>query len=125
MNIIKTSIYLIAALFSLSFSTNSFSASSFSCTGTIDEVGVHGTDRVMLKLSSMAGIAQICNVSQNLGSMYTISPEQCKLAYSTLLAAYAMDKTINVFFDNVEVGTSCGTLQDWEVATARWVHLSK
>ncbi|MCH2160082.1 MAG: hypothetical protein MK096_15035 [Oleiphilaceae bacterium] len=96
---------------------------AISCTGTIATVGVHGTDRVMLRLSSMNTIVQICHLGQTLGTHYAITPEQCKLAYSTLLAAYAMGKTINVYFDNVENGSSCSTFKSWEVATARWVHL--
>ncbi len=93
------------------------------CTGTISILGVHGTDRVMLKLSSMNKLVQICHLNNIMGSTYPITPEQCKVAYSTLLVAYSMQKSIRVYFDNVQTGTSCSTFVASEVATARWVHL--
>ena len=105
------------------FTNISYATDAISCTGTISTLGVHGTDRVMLKLSSMNEIVQICHLNNTIGSTYPITPEQCKVAYSTLLAAYSMQKSINVFFDNVQTGTSCSTFAAWEVATARWVHL--
>lgn len=94
-----------------------------SCGGKITTLGVHGTDRVMLQLSGMNTIVQICSLSATMGSTYPITPEQCKIAYSTLLTAYSLNKTITVWFDNVQTGTSCTTFAGWEVATARWVHL--
>lgn len=96
-----------------------------SCSGTIDTIGVHGTDRVMLQLSGMNALVQICHLNSTIGSTYPITAEQCKAAYSTLLTAYSMGKTIKVWFDNVQTGTSCDTFKNWEVATARWVFLSK
>lgn len=96
-----------------------------SCSGTVATIGVHGTDRVMLRLTGMNTLVQICHLNQTLGSTFPITAEQCKAVYSTLLAAYAMGQTINVFFDNVQTGTSCSTFAAWEVATARWVHLGE
>jgi len=95
------------------------------CSGTIATIGVHGTDRVMLRLSGMNTVVQICNLNQTIGSTFPITAEQCKAAYSALLTAYAMGQALNVFFDNVQTGTSCSTFAAWEVATARWVHLGE
>ena len=113
-----TTLYLCLAFTNISYATN-----AISCTGTISTLGVHGTDRVMLQLSSMNTTVQICHLNSTIGSTYPISAEQCKVAYSTLLVAYSMSKSINVYFDNVETGTSCTTFGSWELATARWVHL--
>jgi len=93
------------------------------CSGTIKILGVHSTDRVMLRLSDMSAIVYICNIGQTLGTQYPVSPEQCKVAYSTLLTAYSLGKTVKVVFDNVPNGTSCSTFSNWEIATARWVYL--
>jgi len=93
------------------------------CTGTIKILGVHSTDRVMLRLSDMSAIVHICNTGQTLGTSHPVSAEQCKVAYSTLLTAYTLGKAVKVVFDNVPNGTSCSTFSNWEVATARWVYL--
>ena len=98
-------------------------SSSISCTGTIMTVGVHGSNRVMLQLSGMNTIVQICNLGQTVGTTYPSSPDQCKAQYATLLQAYALGSTINVYFDDAAVGSSCTNFAPWELAVARWVHL--
>jgi len=70
----------------------------------------------------MAGPVNICNLGKTIGTTYPVSAEQCKVAYSTLLTAYSMGKSISVHFDNV-VSTNCASAGRWELATARWVHL--
>ena len=107
----------------LTLSSSSYATNGIICNGTIKTIGVHGTDRVMLRLSGMNTLVNICNLNKTLGSFVPISPEQCKVVYSTLLTGYAMGKTMSVYFDNVVNGTSCSTFKGWEVATARWVHL--
>lgn len=93
------------------------------CSGYVTSVGVHSTDRVMLALSGMNAIVQICRLDQTVGATFPVTAEQCKAAYATLLAAYAMGKSVRVHFDNVVNGTSCSTFVSWEIATARWVRL--
>lgn len=123
---IKKILKISALIVLFSNSSPSWSAmDGLSCTGTVVDIGVHGTDRAMLKLSSMSGIVQICNLNSSMGTTYPISAAQCKAAYSTLLTAYTLKKTISVTFDNIQYGTSCTTLLNWEVATARWVHLTE
>ena len=95
-----------------------------SCTGTVVTIGVHGTNRVMLQLSGMNTLVQICDLGQTVGTTYPNTPDQCKADYSTLLTAYTLGKTINVWFDNVQTGTNCTNFAGWEVAVARWVSLS-
>lgn len=95
------------------------------CGGTVAIVGIHSTDKVMLRLSGMNTVVQICHLSQTIGTTYPITAAQCKAAYSTLLTAYALGKSISVNFDNIQNGTSCTNLVAWEVATARWVHLDE
>lgn len=119
---LKSIILTVCCLCSV-FSLSTYATDAISCNGTISTLGVHGTDRVILKLSSMNTHVQICHLNNTIGTMYPITPEQCKVAYSTLLTAFSMKKSIGVYFDNVETGTSCSTFASWEVATARWVHL--
>jgi len=78
----------------------------------------------MLQLSGMDTVLQICNLTRTMGTTYPISPDQCKAAYRTLVTASAIGLVLNVYFDNVQARTSCSNFATWEVATARWVHLS-
>ncbi|OUS29488.1 hypothetical protein A9Q99_09825 [Gammaproteobacteria bacterium 45_16_T64] len=94
------------------------------CSGTISILGLHTTDKVMLKLSGMNTVVQICDLNKTLGSSNPVSAEQCKAAYSTLLTAYSLNKSLSIYFDNVGTGTSCSTFAGWEVATARWIPLT-
>jgi len=94
------------------------------CTGRVATIGIHSTDRVMLRLTGMNTVVQICHLAQTMGTTYPITPAQCKLAYATLVTAHTMGKQLSVYFDNVQSGTSCSTFVAWEVATARWVHLT-
>lgn len=93
------------------------------CSGTVTTIGVHGTNRVMLRLSGMNEIVQICDLGQTIGTLYAITPEQCRAAYATLLTAFTTGTVLNVWFDNVQTGTSCTNFQAWEIATLRWVYL--
>jgi hypothetical protein len=95
-----------------------------SCTGTVVTVGVHGTNRVMLSLSGMNTIVQICDLGQTVGTTYPNTPDQCKADYATLVSAYLTGQTMNVWFDNVQTGTNCTNFASWELAVARWVYLS-
>jgi hypothetical protein len=110
-------------LTALAFSQSAYATDGISCTGSITTVGVHGTNRVMLQLSGMNAIVQICDLGQTVGTTFPNTADECKADYSTLLTAYALGKTVNVFFDNVQTGTNCTNFATWELAVARWVHL--
>ena len=101
------------------------STDGISCTGTVHRIGVHGTNRVILQLSGMNARVRICDLEQTLGTTYPITAAQCKAAYATLLMARAMGETVQIYFDNVQTGTSCSTFVDFEIATARWVYLQE
>lgn len=124
MNIKKMSKFLVPIILFININT-AYAANSFSCVGKIDKVGIHGTNRVILKLTSMNTVVNICSPEDSRGSVYPVSPEQCKLAYSTLLSAFAMDMEMSVFFDNVATGTNCSNFAPWELATARFVSLDR
>jgi hypothetical protein len=122
---LKTSAQPIIAVLLLALSGTAFATDGISCNGIVSLIGVHGTDRVMLRLSGMNAQVQICSLTQTMGASYPISPDQCKADYATLLTAFTLAANINVYFDNVATGTSCTTFAGWEIATARWVHLDQ
>jgi hypothetical protein len=95
-----------------------------SCSGTVTTIGAHGTNRIMLSLSGMNTIVQICDLGQTVGTTYPNSPDQCKADYATLVSAYLTGQTMNVWFDNVQTGTNCTNFATWELAVARWVYFS-
>ena len=107
----------------VAWAPSGWSTDAIVCSGTITEVGIHGTNRVMLMLSGMNTVVQICDLGQTIGSTFPISADQCKADYATLITAYTLGKTLSIYFDNVQTGTSCSNFANWEVATARWVHL--
>lgn len=76
----------------------SFATDGISCGGTVSTIGVHSIDRVMLRLSGMNAVVQICNLNQSLGANNAVTAQQCKAAYSTLLMAHAMGKSIKHLF---------------------------
>ena len=111
-------------LLSLTCAQAVLATDGINCTGTITTIGVHGTNRVMLSLSGMNTIVQICDLGQTVGTTYPNGPDQCKADYATLVSAYLTGQTMNVWFDNVQTGTNCTNFATWELAVARWVYLS-
>ena len=55
------------------------------CTGIVSSIGVHSTDRVILKLSGVNPVVQICALTQTIGLTIRsppISAEQTKALWS-------------------------------------------
>jgi hypothetical protein len=88
-------------------------------------LAVHSPDKVFVRLTGMTANVQICNLSATVGVTYPVSAQQCKAVYSALLLAYSMDKTMTLFFDNVATGTNCSNFANWELATIRYVPLTR
>lgn len=98
-----------------------FAGGDFFCTGTVETIGIHSPDKVILRLSGMNTSVVICNLNQTLGTVYPVSPQQCKAAYATLLLISTLRKQTTVWFDNTTTGTNCSNFAPWEMATARYV----
>lgn len=103
-------------------------ASNFSCSGTVVSIGVHSTDKIVVRLSNMANKVYACNLTQTIGVDFPVAPSQCKVAYATLLLAYVNKKAVTIYFDNVESGKQystgeCSQIKPWELATIRYVSL--
>lgn len=122
--ILRSIRFVMWSLLACATSQTALATDGINCTGTVSTIGVHGTNRVMLELSGMNTIVQICDLGQTVGTTYPNTPDQCKADYATLVTAYALGTTISVWFDNVQTGTNCGNFAAWELAVARWVSLS-
>jgi len=125
MGVLKKAAICLPGILCMALSGAALATDGISCTGIVSTIGVHGTDRVMLKLSGTNTVVQICSLTSTMGTTYPISADQCKADYATLLTAYTLGATIGVYFDNVATGTNCTNFAAWEVATARWVHLDQ
>lgn len=106
----------------LMFSTVAFGG-TLQCAGTVDKIGMHASNRVMLKLSSMNRAVFICSPSYDwtvTGTTYSTSPDMCKTLVSMLMHAKATGAEIgNMWFDGDAVPASCTTWEAWKSANIR------
>lgn len=109
----------------LFISNVAFATDGIICAGTVDEIGLHATDIVTLKLSSMNARVEICRLSQPWGNTFPVGPEQCKAVYSMLLLLQATGKSTTAHFDNVVTGTACNNFAPWELASIRFLNINK
>lgn len=99
-------------------------ANTVVCEGEIDELAYHGTDRFMLKLSSMNRAVFFCSPDSTWvvsGSGYRTGPNSCQTMYSTFLAAKLAGKRLeSVYFDGDQVPSSCNSWGEWSMANIRY-----
>lgn len=105
------------------FSTLCFGG-TIQCSGTVEKLGLHAPDKLMLKLSSMNRAVFICSPSYNwevAGTTYTTSAETCKSMLSMLMHAKATNAEMgNVWFDGDSVPASCDSWESWKLANIRF-----
>jgi hypothetical protein len=88
-------------------SPNSYA--DYSCSGTVNYLGVGANGDLMISLANSSPIHGICSVGAQ-GS-YVTSVPSCKLIYGAFLAARLAGKIMVVYYhDN---GLTCGTLPSW------------
>ncbi|AZZ95774.1 hypothetical protein [Pseudoalteromonas sp. R3] len=113
----KRMLFILLAFPFLSF------AGTLQCSGTVDKIGLHAPDRVMLKLSSMNKAVFICNTNAEWsvsGTPYTTSAQTCNALLSMLLYAKSTNTDMgHVWFDGNDVPTSCNGWEDWKSANIR------
>ena len=94
------------------------------CSGTVDKVAFHASDKLMLRLSSMDAGVFICSFSSVWsvsGTSYTTAPETCKAFHSMLLSAQALGTHINsMYFDGDQVPAACNQWGAWKSANIRY-----
>ena len=105
------------------FSSASF-AGTKTCTGTVEKVGLHAPDKLMLKLSSMNKPVFICSPEYKwtvAGTSYTTSAETCKMMFSMLMHAKSTQANMgSVWFDGDDVPTDCSSWGSWKRANVRY-----
>lgn len=99
-------------------------AGTITCNGTVDRIGLHAPDRIMLKLSSMSNPVFICNPNKEWGvpgTTYTTSSETCKSMLSMLMHAKSTNAQMgSVWFDGDDVPSSCNEWGSWKKANVRY-----
>ena len=105
------------------FSSFSYAA-TISCTGVVEKIGLHASDRLMLKLSSMNTAVFICKTNDEWsvsGTGYKTSAETCKTMMSMLMHAKTTKAEIgSVWFDGDDVPSSCSNWKNWKSANVRY-----
>ena len=111
-----------AALFACS---NAF-AGSLVCSGTVESVGYHDRDKLMVKLSSMNTSVFFCNPNaewQAPGTGRVMNPETCKSLFATFLSARATKEPISVVhFDGDNVPSTCSGFENFKDVFIRFVN---
>jgi hypothetical protein len=98
-------------------------AAELVCSGTVDELSYHASNRFMLRLSSMNVAVFFCNPDAEWivsGTGYKTGPNACKMMYSTFLAAKATGKRLtSMYFDGDDVPASCDGFENWKSVNIR------
>ncbi|KLN66542.1 hypothetical protein [Vibrio sp. VPAP30] len=99
-------------------------AGELQCSGTVERLGLHANDRIMLKLSNMNRAVFICSPNSNWtppGAGYQTSAETCKSMLSMLMHAKSTSTVIgSLWFDGDDVPNNCASWGDWKSANVRY-----
>ncbi|MBL1292880.1 MAG: hypothetical protein COB61_003310 [Thiotrichales bacterium] len=111
---------LIILLYFMSFSVT---AGTLTCAGTVEQIGLHATDSLMVRLSSMNAAVFVCNPNTNwvvTGTPYQTGAETCKTMMSMFMMAKATGKSVGtVWFDGDDVPQDCSSWGAWKKANVR------
>ena len=115
----KKLLFIVVALI-----TTSLQAGTLVCSGTVEKIGLHAPDKIMLKLSSMNTAIFICNPNTNWtisGTSYTTSAKTCSSMLAMFMHAKATNASVgSVYFDGAAVPTSCDSWANWSSANIRF-----
>ncbi len=104
--------------------SSSSQAATIQCNGTVEKIGFHSSNRIMLKLSSMNTAVFICTPNAEWsvsGTSYTTSPEMCSSLLSMLMHAKATKANMgDVWFDGDDVPANCNAWEGWKTANIRY-----
>jgi hypothetical protein len=93
------------------------------CGGKVDKLGLHATDKLMLKLTSMNTAVFICSPNklwEVSGATYKTSPETCRTIISFLMHAKTTGLDMgSVYFDGDDVPANCNSWESWKNANIR------
>lgn len=99
-------------------------AGTIQCSGTVDKIGIHSSNKILLKLSSMNKAVFICSPSSEWrvsGTSYTTSPDMCNSLLSMLMHAKSTKADMgHVWFDGDDVPANCSEWGSWKTANIRY-----
>lgn len=98
--------------------SNQLFAAEAHCTGTVDAVGAHTPDILIVKLSNTNHI-QICAFT-TANKFNDITPELCKLFASIASQAKATNSNLGLVIDNTP-SSDCLSVPDWSQAQVRYL----
>jgi len=111
-------------IFLLYFMSFSVTAGTLTCAGTVEKIGLHATDSLMVRLSSMNTAVFVCNPNANwvvTGTSYQTGAETCKVMMSMFMTAKATGKSVgSVWFDGDDVPENCSSWDPWKRANVRY-----
>lgn len=98
-------------------------AAELLCSGIVDELSYHASNRFMLRLSSMdVAVFSVIRMRNGWSQAPAIKtgPNACKMMYSTFLAAKATGKRLtSMYFDGDDVPASCDGFENWKSVNIR------
>lgn len=98
-------------------------AATVVCSGTVEDVSYHASDKLMVRLSSMNTPVFFCNTAAEwvvAGSSYRTSVETCKALYSMFLTARVSGIPVrSMYFDGDDVPATCNSWGSWKSASIR------
>ena len=113
-----------ATLVPLALIANITFAGTIQCTGTVEKVGLHAPDKLMLKVSSMNQGVFICSPEYKwtvAGTSYTTGAETCKAMLSMFMHAKSTQADMGrIWFDGDDVPTDCSSWGSWKRANVRY-----
>jgi hypothetical protein len=83
-------------------------AINYECTGTVTYLGLNTGGDVVVTLTGGVNAVVPCNLNNNTSNGFT--PQACKAAYSTLLAAKLSGQSVNIYFSD---SLTCTTQPAW------------
>ncbi|NRF32773.1 hypothetical protein [Vibrio coralliilyticus] len=108
----------------LSILSSSAYAATIQCAGTVDKIGLHASDKILLKLSSMNQAVFICSPNADwtvTGTNYKTSAETCNSLLSMLMHAKSTKAQMgSIWFDGDDVPASCSEWESWKKANIRY-----
>ena len=107
----------------LTASINSSYAATVVCSGKVETLAYHASNKLMIKLSSMNAPVFFCSPDSEwvvTGTSAKTGPETCQALYATFLSAKVSGETIkNMYFDGDQVPAACNSWASWQSANIR------
>ena len=108
----------------LALASFSARAGTVVCSGAIEQVHMHASKMMMIKLSGMNTSVFFCRPDQAwspAGANQSTSPEMCRTLVSLFMAGKLAGKSVvGMYFDGDEVPADCNSWGNWKSANIRY-----